>query len=1538
MTNRTWTRRFLAFLITAAAGPGSVVHTAANAPSQRDEHSVPTSAAVSPPTRAAYMNLPLRFEPAHDASGADVFVARGAGYAVSLSAARASLRLRSQPGESRTVTMSLAGGNGGARPSRRRLLPGISNYLIGSDRRSWATGVRGYGEIEYRDVYRGVDIVYYGSQQQLEYDFVVAPGASADRIALAFAGATRVSVSADGDLVVATDGGNLVQRRPAIYQNDHGARRTISGGYTIRRGGTVGFTIGTYDRRLPLVIDPVLSYATYLGGINQDHGNSVAVDASGNVIVAGVTFSPDFPVGYAVQPQKKAGGDVFVAKLNPTGDALIYATYVGGAGNDEARDLAVDAAGNAYLAGSTNSGDFPTAFTIGSAETLKQMFVVKLDSTGALAYATRIGGSGSDDVRGIAVDAAGRAHIAGMTSSADFPTVNAWQPTLGGYPAFRSRDGGGAWTAVSTGLQVSGVSSFGFDRAQLGATYAGTTQGLFKTIDDGATWTSTSLPPQRIYAIADRPGATPAVFVAGDGGLYRSRDHGASWSPVSQFPWVTAVAVTQASPAVVYAGMGFRANIQKSVDGGDTWTDTGLVGPVQLLAASGTTIYALTSAGLFRSSAGGAWVNIGVSGSSHQGLSGFIFAVAVDPFDPQVAYVGTSTGLFKTTTGGDTWATAFGISFTSVGAVAIAPSDASTMLVALSGSVWMTRDGGLTWSQSGLPSTVETQLATIAFDPTDSAHIYAGCVMSPDAFVATLSADGSGLEYATYIGGTRSEGATSIAVDSAGNRYLTGDTFSGDFPTVQPIQRAFGGLWDSFVVKLGPGGAPVYSTYLGGFASDYSARIAADGAGRAYVTGLTLSTNFPVVNASQPVHGGGFSDVFVTALNESGSAFVYSTYLGGSAMENDPSQSLGPSIAVTPAGEAVVTGTTQSTNFPVTADAWHRTHAGGVNDVFVSRFDPSGMLQYSTLLGGPGADYARDIAVDSVGTMFITGWTNSPDWATRTAVQPVFAGSEDAFVARISPGPTPSDTIAPQTTIALSGTPGVPGWYTSPVTVSLSSVENDGGRGLASIEYSLTGGPFTRYTGPFTVTGTTRVTARATDWAGNVETPPASAPVSIDTTGPTVSFQVTGTFGLAGWLKSPATVTVFAVDIVGTGVESVEYRIGNGPFQSYTTPLVLSTEGVTQVTARATDRNGNVSTSTQTVSIDTSAPRTSVAVTGTSGLAGWYRSPVTVSLSAVDDAPASGVATIEFRLNDGPFQLYTAPFIVSAQGTTEITARARDRAGNVESSLPPSVVMIDTSAPRTNVALAGTSGLAGWYRSPVTVSLSAADDAPGSGVGTVEYSVNDGAFQLYAAPFVISTEGATRITARATDRAGNLESSLPAAVATIDSSSPTVAIASPESRDYQHSDSMIVSFAAADGMSGVQSVSAALDGGAVQNTQSILLLTQTLGAHTIDVFASDAAGNPARQSVSFRVVATIDSLVASVNIYAVQGKIDASKQRGLLEKLNDAKVALDRGNTAAASAKLQEFLDQCNAQSGRGISTDAAAVLTVDAAYVLGRL
>ena len=495
MANRIRDRRVFAFTIAAAVVTGAVVHTSAGTTDTSDRRRNVRST-VPEFARAAYFRLPLRFEPATAQTTTDAFVARGSGYAVAVSAAGASLLLGdgSQNGP-RRLTMSLTGGDRHARAKTRRVLPGLSNYLIGNEPSRWITGVRGYGEIEYRGVYRGVDIVYYGNQQKLEYDFVVAPGATPDAIALAFEGATRVSVDPNGDLVMATDGGILVQHRPDIYQDIHGARRAIRGGYVIRRDATIGVRVGTYDRRFPLIIDPTLSYATYLGGVNQERGNGVAVDPAGNVIVAGVTYSPDFPMVNPVQPQRNGFGDAFVVKLNPDGNAIVYSTYFGGMGQDVANAVAVDDSGNAYVAGETGSWDFPASRNIGPIDPGQDGFVVKLDPAGGLAYATRIGGSAGDYVSGIAVDVGGRAHVAGATWSANFPVVNPWQGSLGGYPAFRTRDGGGLWTGLKSGLQVSGVDALAFDPVQPGTVYAGSLrEGLFKTTDDGETWRHASLP------------------------------------------------------------------------------------------------------------------------------------------------------------------------------------------------------------------------------------------------------------------------------------------------------------------------------------------------------------------------------------------------------------------------------------------------------------------------------------------------------------------------------------------------------------------------------------------------------------------------------------------------------------------------------------------------------------------------------------------------------------------------------------------------------------------------------------------------------------------------------------------------------------------------------------------------------------------------------------------------------------------------------------------------------------------------------------
>jgi hypothetical protein len=236
-------------------------------------------------------------------------------------------------------------------------------------------------------------------------------------------------------------------------------------------------------------------------------------------------------------------------------------------------------------------------------------------------------------------------------------------------------------------------------------------------------------------------------------------------------------------------------------------------------------------------------------------------------------------------------------------------------------------------------------------------------------------------------------------VDSAGNAYVTGGTGSPNFPTASPIQATFGGgTYDGFVAKLNAtGSALIYSTYLGGSGSDIGSGVALDSSGNAYVTGITSSTNFPTANPLQPTFGGGPNDAFVTKLNAAGSALAYSTYLGGSGDDG------GSGITVDSAGDAYVTGSTGSTNFPL-ASPIQATFGGGTYDGFVTKLNAAGSaLAYSTYLGGSNTDFGNKIAVDSSGSAFVAGNTDSTDFPTVNPLQPTNHGFADAFVAKLNP-------------------------------------------------------------------------------------------------------------------------------------------------------------------------------------------------------------------------------------------------------------------------------------------------------------------------------------------------------------------------------------------------------------------------------------------------------------------------------------------------------------------------------------------------------
>ena len=695
-----------------------------------------------------YGKLPLSFEANDGQTDSRVkFLSRTSGYSLFLTGDEAVLALsgkaetahkaieqpkikmanaQNRVGSSVTSTknggvlrMKLRNANPAAKVTGVDELTGTSNYFIGNDPVKWRTNVPTYAKVKYEGIYSGIDLVYYGNQRQLEYDFVVAPGADPCRIAFNVSGAKRIRRDARGELVFRVGEDEIRWHKPVVYQEKDGARQEIAARYAITDTDRVTFELANYDASRPLYIDPLI-YSTYLGGGGNDQGSGIAVDSAGNAYVTGSTGSSNFPTKNPLQSANGGSTTAFVTKINAAGSALVYSTYLGGSGGDSGSGIAVDIGGNAYVTGYTDSTDFPTKNPLQSSNGgSDDAFVAEINAAGsALVYSTYLGGSGSDGGSGIAVDSAGNAYVTGSTSSTDFPTKNPFQPTLhGGNPSY-------------------------------------------------------------------------------------------------------------------------------------------------------------------------------------------------------------------------------------------------------------------------------------------------------DAFVAKINSSGSGLVYSTYLGGSDTDTGSGIAVDGAGNAYVTGLTYSTDFPTVNPLQPANAGEGDAFVTKFNPtGSALVYSTYLGGPELDYGSGIATDSGGNAYVTGSNY-TDLVCDNRT----GRCLFYAFVSKINPTGSAFVYGADVGNSNYAN------GYGIAVDSSGSAYVVG----------IDNGYRT--------FVEKLDPSGLAVGSpTYLNGGGGTFGYGIATDGSDNAYVTGTTRSTKFPTKNPIQPANAGGYDAFVSKIDM------RIVTTTTLTSSPNPSTHGQavtFTAMVTSSSGAPPN----------------------------------------------------------------------------------------------------------------------------------------------------------------------------------------------------------------------------------------------------------------------------------------------------------------------------------------------------------------------------------------------------------------------------------------------------------------------------------------------------------------
>jgi hypothetical protein len=341
--------------------------------------------------------------------------------------------------------MKLVGAHLDASIAGEEELPGKFNCFIGNEPSRWRTNVPTFAKVRYREVYPGIDLMYYGNEGQLEYDLVVAPGADPSRIELAIEGADAVEVDANGDLRLEVAGQELRWRKPVLFQEVDGERVPVAGEYVLRPAPAdhhaptprrVRFRVASYNRMLALVIDPVLAYSTCLGGGLNDMARSIAVDAEGSAYVTGFTWSVNnFPTTANAITRKFTVNDAtFVTKFSPAGNTLVDSTLLTGTsdvyGGSGGVGLAVDAAGGAMVTGWTSCDDFPT---VNALQPLygggpSDAFVAKLSPDGsALQFSTFLGGSEGDSAEGLARDGDSNLYVTGRARSTDFPLVNAVQ-------------------------------------------------------------------------------------------------------------------------------------------------------------------------------------------------------------------------------------------------------------------------------------------------------------------------------------------------------------------------------------------------------------------------------------------------------------------------------------------------------------------------------------------------------------------------------------------------------------------------------------------------------------------------------------------------------------------------------------------------------------------------------------------------------------------------------------------------------------------------------------------------------------------------------------------------------------------------------------------------------------------------------------------------------------------------------------------------------------------------------------------------------
>ena len=704
---------------------------------------------------SAFDRLPLTFEANQGQTGAQAkFIARGKGYSAFLTAGGMVLSLRPTPGVQAnqmadatptaglnqslktTLQFKLLGANPNPTIIGEDEQRGRVNYFFGKDPKRWHTNVPSYARVRYKNVYPGIDLIYYGNHRQLEYDFAISPGADPRRIQFEITGANQIELDADGNLVLQTGSGELHFESPVVYQESNGQRVVIDGGYVMNDPTHIRFQVAQYDPVKALVIDPVLVYSTYLGGSGTDQLTGIAVDSTGSIYVAGSTDSIDFPLA-TLGSLPMGLSHVLVAKLDPTGSNLVYADYIGGSNQDSGSALVLDSANEVDITGSTQSTDFP--IVNGYQSTLPgyhAAFVTRISADGSsLLYSTYLGGDSWNQSSGIALNSVGEVYVAGYTSSLNFPVANAYQ-------LIASPNQGGSYGMYGF------VTKFSADGSSLiYSTFLGGNSNIPQTCTQGPCWPT---PFNIISGIA--VDATDNAYVTGSTNTYN-------------FPTTPGAYLTT-----------------------DSAPQDALIGFVSKLSSTGSLDY---STYLYGSSGAPVQIaSIAVDGS------GSAYVTGTAPSDGTFPI--TSTSICDPTLFLDGCSYAFITKFDPTGSTLLYSTFLGRNNAAFPQAIVLDKNNDAyvlceTWGASfAIPNGIESY--------TNGA----------DLLVAEIDPLASTELFATYLGGSGDEYPSGIAVDSSGNIYIGGQTRSGDFPvTSAAFQSQYGGgQLDAFVLKISAESAP----------------------------------------------------------------------------------------------------------------------------------------------------------------------------------------------------------------------------------------------------------------------------------------------------------------------------------------------------------------------------------------------------------------------------------------------------------------------------------------------------------------------------------------------------------------------------------------------------------------------------------------------------------------------------------------------------------------------------------------------------------